>query len=89
MVGKIATDFFESVAALPRRCLFYLRVCTTIVYPRSEFRMRTLNPYGEDDSDLVRRFAIREDGTARYPILEQDRSNVVDLAEGVAAVGRR
>jgi hypothetical protein len=51
--------------------------------------MRTLNPYGEDDSDLVRRFAIREDGTARYPILEQDRSNVVDLAEGVAAVGRR
>jgi hypothetical protein len=29
--------------------------------------MRTyLNAYGEDDRDLVQRFAIREDGTARY-----------------------
>jgi hypothetical protein len=43
--------------------------------------MRTLlNPYGEDDSDLVRRFAIREDGTEKYPACERA-DNVVDLSE--------
>jgi hypothetical protein len=42
------------------------------------------NIYGEDDRDLVRRFAIREDGTARYPVVTFNRpasSNVVNLTE--------
>jgi hypothetical protein len=42
------------------------------------------NTYGEDDHDLVRRFAIREDGTARYSAaITADRpaSNVVNLTE--------
>jgi hypothetical protein len=43
----------------------------------------TFNAYGEDDHDLVRRFAIREDGTAKYPIAAacERAGNVVDLAE--------
>ena len=38
------------------------------------------NCYGEDDSDLVRRFAINEDATAKYPVNERA-DNVVDLSE--------
>ncbi len=38
------------------------------------------NPYGEDDSDLLRRFAMAEDGTARYPAADwAESSNVMDL----------
>jgi hypothetical protein len=53
--------------------------------------MRTdFNAYGEDDHDLVRRFAIREDGTARYPVaVTTDRAagNVISLAEYRRQIG--
>jgi hypothetical protein len=42
------------------------------------------NTYGEDDHDLVRRFAIREDGTARYPVaitVDRPASNVISLED--------
>jgi hypothetical protein len=53
--------------------------------------MRTdFNAYGEDDHDLVRRFAIREDGTAKYPATttaDRAASNVVSLAEYRRQIG--
>jgi hypothetical protein len=50
-------------------------------YPTPQpIRMSTrLNPYGEDDNDLLRRFAMAEDGTAKYPAADWvESSNVVD-----------
>jgi len=43
--------------------------------------MRT-NAYGEDDRDIVRRFAIREDGTARYPI---GGNGITDITDSTTA----
>jgi hypothetical protein len=86
-MGKRATEsgkFAHTVSSL-----FSYRYRSTPPTQPESLKMRT-NGYGEDDRDLVRRFAIREDGTARYPAaVTADRaaSNVISLAEYRRQIG--